>query len=75
MIKNYEYELSTINLVHFKNIKHLFEVFNIFYKSLAYTDEDTKIYKILYSEADIDACTKKDEFLNLLEDLALLYNL
>lgn len=75
MIKKYDYELSTVNLVHFNNIKYLFEEFGIPYSSSTYLEGSTKIYEISYSEDDIDDCVNKDEFLNLLEDLAIRYNL
>lgn len=75
MAKNYDYELCTTNLVHINNVKCLFKEFNVPYSFSTYIDDGTKIYEILYSEDDIEACVNNDEFMDKLEDLAIKYGL
>ena len=75
MAKNYDYTLETTKFVHIEKIKHLFEEFDIPYSFSTYLEGNTKIYEISYSEDDIEDCVNMDEFLDLLEDLAIRYRL
>lgn len=74
-MNKFKHMLDTINLAHFNTLKRLFEYVNIPYVSTAYFNHGTKIYRILYSEDNIDACVNKDLFLQALEDLAIRYSL
>lgn len=73
-MKNYDYSLKTTNGICFAKLRKLFAEFNVPYDTSIEVNE-CKIYKILYNEDDIDNCANKDEFLDLLEDLAIKYNL
>ena len=81
MVKKYDYFLKSVNPICNAKLRELFTKFAIpcvFYECFEYDvdkQEDVKVSTFLYMPDDIDNCANRDEFLDLLEDLAIRYNL